>query len=87
MTSAPTCKNMASLFSKLSYPRAVGYQEKAYDWLRSFPGDLDFNDPTTWVAKNIPLTNKVRLFNSYCVAHEKFMWDARMEPGVLDAFS
>ncbi|OKL58327.1 hypothetical protein UA08_06397 [Talaromyces atroroseus] len=31
--------------------------------------------------------NGVRLFHSYGVVHEKFMWDARMEPGVLDAFT
>lgn len=30
--------------------------------------------------------NKVRMFHAYGVVHEKFMWNARMEPGVLDAF-
>jgi hypothetical protein len=31
--------------------------------------------------------SKINTFSAYGVAHEKFMWDARMEPGVLSAFS
>jgi hypothetical protein len=67
--------------------RAVGYQQKAYDWLKSFPGGLDFNNPDTWVAENLPITNYVKSYAGYCVSHEKFVWDARMEPGILDAFA
>ncbi len=67
--------------------RAISYQEKAYEWLKSFPGGLDFNDPSTWVADNLPLQNSIKTFHAYCVAHEKFMWDARQEPGVRDAFA
>lgn len=71
----------------ISRDRAVKYQEKAYDWLKSFGTDLDFNNPETWIKENLPLQNGIRAFGSYCVTHEKFMWDARMEPGVLRAFS
>ncbi|ROV86877.1 hypothetical protein VMCG_10804 [Cytospora schulzeri] len=67
--------------------RARHYQEKAFDWLRSFNTALDFEDRETWIAENLPLMNKIRAFGTYGVVHEKFMWDARMEPGVLDAFS
>lgn len=67
--------------------RAIAYQEKAYDGVRSFSDRLDFDNPDTWVQDNLPLHNKIRVYNGYCIAHEKFMWDARMEPGVLDAFS
>ncbi|KAH8660092.1 phytanoyl-CoA dioxygenase [Xylariales sp. PMI_506] len=66
--------------------RAVQYQEKAYAWLKSFGTGLDFEEPTTWTKANLPVQSKINTFHSYCVAHEKFMWDARMEPGVLDAF-
>lgn len=67
--------------------RAVAIQERAYDWLRSFGTGLDFENPETWVKDNLPLTNKVMAFHAYCLAHEKFMWDARTEPGVLEAYS
>ncbi|KAH7024815.1 phytanoyl-CoA dioxygenase [Microdochium trichocladiopsis] len=67
--------------------RAVGYQEKAYEWIKSFPGDLDMNDPETWVEKNLPMTNSIKAYAYYCVSHEKFFWDARQELGVLGAFA
>jgi hypothetical protein len=67
--------------------RAVHYQEKAYQWLKSFGTDLDFTNPSTWIKENLPVQSKINTFHSYGVAHERFMWDARMEPGVLDAFA
>lgn len=68
--------------------RALGYQQKAKEWLKSFGNDgLDFENPETWVNENLPVQSKINTFGSYAVAHEKFMWDARMEPGVLDAFA
>jgi ectoine hydroxylase-related dioxygenase (phytanoyl-CoA dioxygenase family) len=67
--------------------RAIQYQTKAYDWLKSFDTPLDFNDPSTWIKENLPVQSKINTFHSYGVAHEKFMWDARMEQGVLDVFA
>ncbi|KAH8898803.1 phytanoyl-CoA dioxygenase [Thozetella sp. PMI_491] len=67
--------------------RAVQYQEAAYTWLKSFDTPLDFSDPSTWVKENLPVQSKINTFHGYCVAHEKFMWDARQEPGVLNAFA
>lgn len=68
--------------------RAISYQSKAREWLKSFGNDaLDFNDPKTWVDANLPVHSSINTFGGYRVAHEKFMWDARMEPGVLDAFT
>ncbi|KAF2488546.1 phytanoyl-CoA dioxygenase [Lophium mytilinum] len=67
--------------------RAIQYQEDAYAWLKSFSTELDLNNPDTWIKQNLPVQSKINTFHSYCVAHEKFMWDARMEPGVLDAFA
>lgn len=66
--------------------RALGYQQRAFDWLKSFKTHLDINDPTTWIAKNLPVQSNRNSFDQYSVAHEKFMWDARMEPGVVGAF-
>ncbi|KKK14656.1 hypothetical protein P175DRAFT_0484749 [Aspergillus ochraceoroseus IBT 24754] len=68
--------------------RALAYQQKAREWLKSFGNDeLDYNNPDTWVAKNLPVQSSINTFSSYAIAHEKFMWDARMEPGVVDAFA
>ncbi len=67
--------------------RAIAYQKEAYAWLKSFDTELDFEKPETWIKENLPVQSKINTFHSYGVAHEKFMWDARMEPGVLDAFA
>jgi ectoine hydroxylase-related dioxygenase (phytanoyl-CoA dioxygenase family) len=67
--------------------RALSYQQRAFSWLRSFSSDLDLSNPSTWIAQNLPAQSKINTFHSYAVAHECFMWEARMEPGVLEAFS
>ncbi len=67
--------------------RAIEYQEKAYDWVKSFGTELEFNRPETWIKENLPVQSKINTFSGYCVVHEKFMWDARQEPGVLDTFA
>jgi hypothetical protein len=66
--------------------RAVAYQQKAFDWLTSFGTDLDLSRPETWIKENFPIHSNINTFHFYSVAHEKFVWDARMEPGVLKAF-
>ncbi|ETS76416.1 hypothetical protein PFICI_11803 [Pestalotiopsis fici W106-1] len=67
--------------------RAIQYEAKAHAWLNSFEAGLDLDDPSTWLAENLPLANSIGSYAHYCVAHEKFVWEARQEPGVLDAFS
>ena len=67
--------------------KAQYYQQKALGWLTSFGTPLDLDDPSTWTLENLPFQSKVNTFNKYGVAHEKFMWEARMEPKVLNAFS
>ena len=73
--------------SVIAPEKAQYYQQKALDWLTSFGTPLDLDDPSTWTLENLPFQSKVNTFNKYGVAHEKFMWEARMEPKVLDAFS
>ncbi|KAJ5717561.1 hypothetical protein N7488_003207 [Penicillium malachiteum] len=67
--------------------RAIQYQKRAFDWVTSFGTPLDMKDPSTWKAENLPLQSKLNTFDNYGVIHEKFMWDARLEPGVVDAFA
>lgn len=67
--------------------RAASYQNKAYEWLKSFDPDLDIDKPSTWDASKLPVQTDRNTFEHYSVVHEKFMWEARMEPGVIDAFA
>jgi hypothetical protein len=71
----------------IQYDRAVSYQQKAFDWISSFGLGLDISDPSTWTKDHLPNHSANNLFRLYCVPHEKFIWDARMEPVVLDAFA
>lgn len=67
--------------------QATKIRKSAFDWLKSFGTGLDLDRPETWIQKNLPINTFIKAYGNYCAAHEKFMWDARMEPGVLDAFS
>lgn len=67
--------------------RAVNYQQRAFEWLKSFDKGLDIGDPTTWKTESLPVQSKLNTFDNYCVVHEKFMWDARQEPGVIEPFA
>lgn len=67
--------------------RAKAYQQKAFDWVKSFGTAFDHTKPETWTKDNLPVQSLINTFSAYGVSHEKFMWDARMEPGVLAAFA
>ena len=67
--------------------RARGYQQKALDWLKSFDPSLDLGNPATWKTADLPVQTKLNTFEAYGVVHERFMWDARLEPGVVDTFA
>ncbi|KAJ5885507.1 hypothetical protein N7495_010017 [Penicillium taxi] len=71
----------------ISLEKARHYQQKALDWVTSFGSPLDLNDPSTWTVANLPVQGKANQYSNYSVVHEKFMWDARMEPKILEAFS
>lgn len=68
--------------------RAQKYEKEMHDWVRSFKSTqlLDLNDPSTWIESNLPSHSQNNIYSLYASSHEKFMWDLRMEPGVLDAF-
>jgi len=71
----------------IPHDRAVQYQSRAFEWLKSFDTELDLSKPETWIKENLPLQSDISTFRYYGVVHEKFMWDVRTEPGVLDAFT
>jgi hypothetical protein len=55
--------------------------------MKSFDPNIDFEDASTWDLQRLPLTNKLNMYEHYSVVYERFMWDARMEPGVIEAFA
>ncbi|KAG7706865.1 hypothetical protein KL914_002749 [Ogataea haglerorum] len=66
--------------------RAQQYQQEAFKWLGRFSDKFDIRNPDTWTRGNLPPMSNTNIFKSHCVSHEKFMWDARLEPGVIKAF-
>ncbi|KAF2163272.1 hypothetical protein M409DRAFT_57565 [Zasmidium cellare ATCC 36951] len=66
--------------------RAAHYVEEMTKWLEKFPLGFDRNDPKTWTEDKLPAHMKGGMYHGYAVSHEKFVWDARLEPGVLAAF-
>lgn len=74
--------------SVISHDKAAEYQQRAFSWLQSFDNpSLNLEDPSTWTSENLPFISSINTFNHYGVVHEKFMWDIRQEPGVIDVFS
>jgi ectoine hydroxylase-related dioxygenase (phytanoyl-CoA dioxygenase family) len=67
--------------------RAKAYQQDVFSWLKTFGTELDIENPNTWTKQNLPIQSKINSFPNYAVMHERFFWEARQEPGVLDAFS
>ncbi|KOC15069.1 hypothetical protein AFLA70_41g004500 [Aspergillus flavus AF70] len=67
--------------------RALYYRQKMLDWLGSFDNGFNINDRSTWTEENLPWSFKNGMYLNYCAAHEKYVWDAKQEPGVLDAFA
>ncbi|KAM0258908.1 hypothetical protein ACHAQJ_003564 [Trichoderma viride] len=71
----------------VSHERASYYQQKAFEWLKSFDASLDLEDPSTWRKAQLPVQTDKNTYENYGVVHERFMWEARQEPGVIDAFA
>lgn len=67
--------------------RAEYYKRKQIEWLQSFNLGFDPNDESTWTADHLPVSFKGGMYFSYASTHEKFVWEARTEPKVIDTFS
>ncbi|KAI4723767.1 hypothetical protein E4T49_08503 [Aureobasidium sp. EXF-10728] len=67
--------------------RCQYYIEQMFNWLERFPFGFDRNDKSTWTDKNLPTHMKGGMYHGYRIQHEKFVWEARQEPGVIDAFT
>ncbi|KAK4703238.1 hypothetical protein P7C70_g2978, partial [Phenoliferia sp. Uapishka_3] len=68
--------------------RALEYRDRAHAWLENFKLGYDRNDESTWTNEHLPPHIKGGMFSaSSRVYHEKWLWDIRTEPGVIDAFA
>ncbi|KAL3471068.1 hypothetical protein BJX99DRAFT_250697 [Aspergillus californicus] len=66
--------------------RALKYADEMYGWLEGFNLGFNRNDPTSVHKDNLPLINEKGMCMHYAAPHEKFVWDVRSEPGVVQAF-
>lgn len=74
--------------SAITKDAADQYQKAAFEWLKSFDNpQLDLSDPSTWAESNLPYISDINTFNHYGVVHERFMWDIRLEPRIIEIFS
>jgi hypothetical protein len=72
----------------LSESKAAQYQKAAFEWLKSFDNPaLDLSKPETWTEANLPVVSGTNTFNHYGVAHERFMWNIRLEKSIIDVFA
>jgi hypothetical protein len=67
--------------------RAAYYKQKQIEWLQSFGLGFDPSDESTWTQDHLPVSFKGGMYFSYASSHEKFVWEARTEPKVIEVFS
>ncbi|KAJ0120119.1 uncharacterized protein J7T55_000973 [Diaporthe amygdali] len=71
----------------ISPERAGYYLDSLFDWLETFPYGFRKDDSSTWGPPNLPAHIKGGMYHAYSVAHERFFWEARMEPTILNAYA
>lgn len=67
--------------------RGLAYSDTFYSYLEGFGLGYDRNDPSTVQRANLPVVNEKGMILSYGVTHEKWVWDIRSEPGVIEPFT
>ncbi|KAI7720168.1 hypothetical protein KC322_g1852, partial [Hortaea werneckii] len=70
----------------LSKEKAEYYRQKQLQWLKNFELGFDENDRSTWNGDHLPVSFKGGMYFAYGSAHEKFAWEARTEPAIVDVF-
>ncbi|TVY42181.1 hypothetical protein LOCC1_G003793 [Lachnellula occidentalis] len=71
----------------ISEERAAYYVNQMNHWLEGFGLGYKASDPSTWKPENVPVNMKGGMYHDYTVAHEKFTWESRLEPGVIATFA
>ncbi|EXJ94891.1 hypothetical protein A1O1_00009 [Capronia coronata CBS 617.96] len=67
--------------------RCQYYIDQMFKWLEKFPFGFKRDDRSTWTPERLPTHMKGGMYHGYRVQHERFMWEARQEPKVLQAFA
>ncbi len=70
----------------ISPERAQYYCDKQIAWLKKFELGFDEKNPDTWTAEHLPVSFKGSMYYAYGSTHEKFAWEARTEPAVIEIF-
>lgn len=70
----------------LSKERCDYYIDSLYSWLETFPYGFDRNDPSTHNPEHLPANMKGGMYHGYACQHEKFVWEARLEPKIIKVF-
>ncbi|GAA5842214.1 hypothetical protein JCM11251_000130 [Rhodosporidiobolus azoricus] len=68
----------------LTPERASEYVAAAYKWASQFGWSAE--DRSTWKSAHLP-AGKAGVVSNYAAAHERWVWDARMEPKIGEAFA
>ncbi|CAK7204854.1 hypothetical protein SEUCBS139899_007616 [Sporothrix eucalyptigena] len=66
--------------------RAKAYTNEMLSWLEGFDLGFKRDDPSTIHRDNLPEIDQKGMCLNYAISHEKFVWDIRTEPGVVEAF-
>jgi len=66
--------------------KAAEYAKAGEDWLEGFKLGYKRDDPSTWDVKNLPKHNKGGLYSQFSFAHAQFVWDAKLEPKIIELF-
>lgn len=70
----------------ISPERAKYYADKQIEWLKKFDLGFDDKNPETWTGDHLPVSFKGGMYYGYGSTHEKFAWEARTEPAVVEIF-
>ncbi|KAJ5683464.1 hypothetical protein N7462_006629 [Penicillium macrosclerotiorum] len=71
----------------ISREKAIQYRERAMEWFQKFPFGFDIHDKRTWTEDHLPIMMNGGMVMGYCATHEKWVWEARTEPGVIEPFA
>ncbi|KAK6909667.1 hypothetical protein L486_00686 [Kwoniella mangroviensis CBS 10435] len=70
----------------ISKEQCKEFQQKAWEWLESFPYGFKRDDKSTWTNEHLPYSTTGGLYNRYSVNHEDFVWKIRTEPAIIKIF-
>ena len=70
----------------LKQDRCDYYIDSFFSWLESFPFGFSRGDPATHIPQHLPTNMKGGMYHGYACQHEKFVWEARLEPSVIKVF-